>query len=382
MVEPKQNRNLTNNNNTGLDILRNNTKPLSKPLKFKLPVKPTLPPVLPKQTIADDYQGAMHVIPDVTWVWTQDYWQKISEKLVRKHPEYTTIINGIIVTLHTCLVIFLTRLIMPFPFLILFLLTIISIYFGMGIVMTMYLVWDLFRSRSGRSTPVPITTVMAPPTVRWWTQGLSGILMLFILLVLGGIMTDAIRAEAFILVIAVVAGLVLATAFPTTGQNSATNSLFVVTAMIFFIIFLSGSSEMILDSLKSLLKTWVNRKNRETNDDSHLFENQANKEYDIINQLLDVMRAWSGPFPAILTPISITTPKAMLRYIVSSANVWVMVISNIFGPGIAISVACDIQNKIKDRAQQEKGLNSLYSSVWNGSLALFVAIQIFTGNIF
>lgn len=338
--------------------------PRDKP-KIRLKINPAPKINIENDQILDDFIGSTQLLPDYSWVYTQEYVEEIYNYARSKIPPTVTdyILKISIITIYSMIVVLTIRLIFPLPTILLISLTLVSIYNRQGLIIASYMAWDLFFNRSGRTKPNPIMQTFTPTTNVWITSGLSGVLFVWMFVILGSILTGAIRSEAIYLVISTLTAMLLATIFPTTGRNSTLNSLLLVFAMFLTLIFLSGTSDLMLERVINLKDTLMNRTNYQVPPPPPppvtIWTILANTfvEPQLINvpermslsvQLADIIGGWQGTIFTNLQPLSMSHPCAVLRYILSMIMLYSLVIGNLWGPGITISQACDIQNKIKE----------------------------------
>lgn len=263
-LQKKKQSNIILSDETGIMIITPDLKiSENKVPKLKLKTAPKIEIV--NDQIADDFIGSIQLLPDHTWMYTQEYVEHVYKYMRKNLPPNITdyALKITIVTIYSLLTILLIRLIFPLPTILLLVLTAISIYHRQGLVITSYMAWDIFRSRSGLNKPNPIFQTFTPTTNVWMTNGLSGVMFVWMFVILGSIITGAIRSEAIYLVIATLTAILLATIFPTTGRNSTLNSLLLVFAMFLTLIFLSGTSDMMLEGVINLKDTIMNRTNQQ-----------------------------------------------------------------------------------------------------------------------
>lgn len=190
---------------------------------LKPKIKPAPQIKIVSNEINDDFIGSIQLLPDYSWMYFQKYVEDIYDYLRDKIPPTMTdyILKITIVTVYSLSVILIIRLIFPLPTVLLISLTAISIYNRQGLIITSYMAWDLFRSRTGRNKPNPILQTFTPTTNVCITNGLSGVLFVWMYVILGSIATGAIRSEAIYLVISTLTAMLLATTriFPNTGLS-------------------------------------------------------------------------------------------------------------------------------------------------------------------
>lgn len=300
-----------------------------------------------------------------------------------------------IVAGYSILVILLVRFILPFPIILLVSLSILSVYNHQGLIIASYMAWDIFSSRSGRTKPNPVFQTFTPQTTVWFTEGLSGLLFVWMFVVIGSILIGAIRSEAIYLIIATLTAMILATIFPTTGRNSTLNSLLLVFAMFLTLIFLSGTSDLMVQGVVNLKDLFINRTNVINEPPPPppppitIWTILANtftepppinvpERMSLPDQLVDIVGGWQGTIFSNLQPLSMSNPCAVMRYVFSMIMLYSLVIGNLWGPGITISQACDIQNKVKEVRQH--GMNSILLSRWNFALLTNLSITIMNQN--
>lgn len=365
--------------------------------KLKLTVKPAPTVEIKPDIVNDDFIGSIQLLPDYTWHYTQIYVGKFYDYFRPIVPPTVTdyVLKILIVASYSFLVIFLVRFILPFPIILLILLTAVSVYNHQGLIIASYMAWDLFSSRSGRTKPNPVFQTFTPQTTVWFTEGLSGIMFVWMFVVLGSILTGAIRSEAIYLIIATLTAMLLATIFPTTGKNSTLNSLLLIFAMFLTLIFLSGTSDLMLEGVINLKDLLINRTNAHNvppppppppitiwtilaNTFAEPPPINIPERMSLSNQLVDIVGGWQGTIFTNLQPLSMSNPSAVMRYIFSMIMLYSLVIGNLWGPGITISQACDIQNKVKEPRQH--GMNSILLSRWNFALLTNLAITIMNRN--
>lgn len=236
--------------------------PRKKPT-IKITIKSAPKIKILEDPINDDFIGSIQLLPDYTWIYTQDHIETLYKYIRTKLPPNITdsVLKISIVTLYSVFIILLIRFIFPLPTILLVILTAVSIYNHQGLIITSYMAWDIFRSRSGLTKPNPVFQTFTPATKVWMTDGLSGVMFVWIFVIMGSILTGAIRSEAIYLVISTLTAILLATIFPTTGRNSTLNSLLLVFAMFLTLIFLSGTSDMMLQGVINIKETIMNRTN-------------------------------------------------------------------------------------------------------------------------
>lgn len=366
-------------------------RPAKPKLRLKIKSAPTIE--IKPEVINDDFIGSIQLLPDYSWHYTQIYLEKFYDYVRPIVPPTITdyVLKILIVANYSFLVILIVRFILPFPIILLIALTILSIYNHQGLIIASYMAWDLFSSRSGRTKPNPVFQTFTPQTTVWFTEGLSGIMFVWMFVMLGSILTGAIRSEAIYLIIATLTAMLLATIFPTTGKNSTLNSLLLVFAMFLTLIFLSGTSDLMLEGVINLKDLLVNRTNIHNKPPPPppppitIWTILANtftepppinlpERMSLSDQLMDIVGGWQGTIFSNLQPLSMSNPYAVMRYIFSMIMLYSLVIGNLWGPGITISQACDIQNKVKEVRQH--GMNSILLSRWNFALLTNLAITI------
>lgn len=365
--------------------------------RLKLTIKSAPTVEIKPEIVSDDFIGSIQLLPDYTWHYTHIYLEKLYDYLRPIVPPTVTdyVLKILIVANYSFLVILIVRFILPFPILLLISLTVVSIYNHQGLIIASYMAWDLFSSRSGRTKPNPVFQTFTPQTTVWFTEGLSGIMFVWMFVMIGSILTGAIRSEAIYLIIATLTAMLLATIFPTTGKNSTLNSLLLVFAMFLTLIFLSGTSDLMLQGVINLKDILVNRTNIHNEPPPPppppitLWTILANtftepppinilERMSLSDQLIDIVGGWHGTIFSNLQPLSMSNPYAVMRYLFSMVMLYSLVIGNLWGPGITISQACDIQNKVKEARQH--GMNSILLSRWNFALLTNLAITIMNQN--
>lgn len=253
-----------------------------------------------------------------------------------------------------------------------------------GILLFFYCLFNLVRIMFSQKG-ITYTNLQSTPYAnfsnqKWYTQDVTGLLMLVLITVTIGIYYNIFNSELMLCVVAVMVIMLLSKSFPTGGQNSTGNVIIIILVLLMVIFFGTG--------LGPALKTVASdayagyRHSRQMRDEGPNPTTPAAPPEAQPNVLDDIMLAfgsWRDPmWTESFFGYSILDFFSMVRFLMGTTFIYAMVIGDLMGPAMAVKEQGEITNKVKD--PRPDGVMPILKTKWLVTVVSGTIFYVFTQN--